>query len=87
LFAEFSEATNYTLIGLIAAAHFLKAVNGVTLVLLGSASRDARVTLIRVLSPDRPSAVRDGEGQDEEEQGREKKSENSSGHLYFLLTD
>jgi hypothetical protein len=87
LFAEFSEATNYTLIGLIAAAHFLETVNGVTLFLLGSASRDAGVALIRVLGLDCPSAVRDGEGQHEEEQCRGKKSENSSGHLYFLLTD
>jgi hypothetical protein len=87
LLAEFSEAANDTFVSLIAAAHFIKPVDGVALFLLSAASRHAGVTLIRVLSPDRPSAVRDCEGQHEEEQCCGKESENSSGHLCFLLTD
>lgn len=75
LFAEFSEATNNTLIELIGAALFVKPVDGVTLVLMGSALRDARVTSVRVLRFDRPGRIRNCEGQREAEKrcGKERK--------------
>jgi hypothetical protein len=87
LLAEFSIAANNTFVGLIAAPHLFKPMDGVTLFLLGPAPRHAGVTLIGVLSFDRPSAVRDRERQHEEEQCCGKESENSSGHFSFLLTD
>jgi hypothetical protein len=87
LLAEFSEAANDTCVGLIAAAYLIEPVDGIALFLLGTASRHAGVALIRVLSLDRPGAVRDCEGQHEEEQCGGKESENSSGHFCFLLTD
>jgi hypothetical protein len=87
LLAEFSVATNNTCIGSIAAAYVIKPVNGVTLILLGSAPRHAGITLISVLSFNRPSGVRNCERQHKADERRRKESENSSGHLYFLLTD
>lgn len=67
LFAEFSVATNNTLVKLVAAACLVKPVDGVALILLVSTLSDAGITSVRVLCFDRPGSVRNCEGQHEAE--------------------
>jgi hypothetical protein len=83
---EISEAANNTFIELVATADFIEPMNGITLILVFSASHLARRTSVWVLSLDRASAVRNGQGQRKEDQRRGKKSKDSPDHFYRLLS-